>query len=81
MDCPICRDLQRACEAGLSAYCEARSAAIYEFSTRFAAYRYVEMERAKNDLEDHRLVCVAADRVIAFIPQREMSVSLSRVAA
>lgn len=81
MDCPICRDLERAYVARLSQYIDARSSAIYGFSTRFAAYKNVEMERAKSDLEEHRLVCVSADRLIAFFPQREMSVSLNQLAA
>jgi hypothetical protein len=81
MDCPICRDLMRAYEAGLSQYSEARSSAMYRVSTKPAAFKYIEMERAKSALEEHQLVCDFAVRVIAFLPEREMSVSLSQLAA
>lgn len=81
MQCPICRDLKRAYDAGFSKYLEARSSATYRFSTELAAYKNVEMERAKSALEEHRRVCVSCDRVIAFLPERERSVSLSQLAA
>jgi len=68
MDCPICRDLERAYQAGLSEYIEARSSACYQISKRQAAFKNVEMERAKSDLEEHLLVCVSAIRVIALSP-------------
>jgi hypothetical protein len=56
--CPICKDLEAACESRLSDYAEARSAAYYRISTELAAYKNVEMERARSELEEHRLVCV-----------------------
>ena len=58
MDCPTCKDLERAFEARLGSYIAARSAAYYRASTELAAYKNVEMERAKSDLEEHQLVCV-----------------------
>jgi hypothetical protein len=58
-NCLICKDLERAFESRLSQYMEARSAAYYQVSTDLAAQKNVDMERAKSDLEDHRLVCVS----------------------
>jgi hypothetical protein len=81
MQCPICRDLKRAYDAGLSNYIEARSSAIYNFSTEIAAYKNVEMERAKSALEEHRRVCASAERVIAFSPERALSKVFKRLVA
>ena len=60
MDCPTCKDLERVFEARRSNYITARSAAYYRVSTELAAYKNVDMERAKSDLEEHQLVCVFA---------------------
>lgn len=60
MACLICKDLERAFELRRSTYIEALSAAYYRVSTQLAAHKNVDMERAKNDLEEHQLVCVAA---------------------
>ncbi len=57
MDCLICKDLKRAFESRRSEYIEARSAVYYRVSTELAAYKNVDMERAKSDLEEHQLVC------------------------
>jgi hypothetical protein len=81
MDCRFCRDLKRAYEAALSEYVEARSSAIYRVSTRFAAFKNVEMERAKSELEEHRLLCVSFVRVIAPLPERDESTRLRQLAA
>jgi hypothetical protein len=56
----MCKDLERTFEARHSTYIAARSAPYYRVSTELAAYQNVEMERAKSDLEEHRLVCVFA---------------------
>ena len=61
MDCLICKDLERALESRPSAYIEARAAAYYRVSTELAAKKNVDMERAKSDLEEHQLVCVALE--------------------
>jgi hypothetical protein len=63
MDCLICEDLERALESRLSQYIEARSATYYRVSTELAAYKNVDMERAKSDLEEHQSVCVSAAEV------------------
>jgi len=60
MDCLICRDLERTLDFRRSKYFEARSAAYCLVSTEFAASKNVDMDRAKSDLEAHRLVCVSA---------------------
>lgn len=60
MDCLICKELERVFESRLSDYIEARSAAYYRVTTEFAAYKNVDKERARSDLEEHRLVCVSA---------------------
>jgi len=44
-------------------YIQALSAAYYRVSTELAAYKNVDMERAKSDLEEHRLVCVSVTKV------------------
>jgi hypothetical protein len=59
MDCLICRGLERALESRRCKYIEARSAPYYRVSTELAAYKNVDMERAKNDLEEHQLICVS----------------------
>jgi hypothetical protein len=46
---------------------EARSAAYYQVSTELAAHRNVDMERAKNDLEEHQFVCAS---VVAEVRER-----------
>jgi len=61
-NCLICKGLEEACQSRLSEYVKARSAAYYQVSTELAAYKNVEMERAKSDLEEHRLLCVCASK-------------------
>jgi len=63
MDCLKCKNLEEAFESRLSKYIEARSAAYYRVSTELAAKRNVDMENARYDLEEHRLVCASALRV------------------
>jgi hypothetical protein len=58
MDCLRCERLEEAFEFKLNKYVEARSAAYYRVSTELAAKKNVDMERARNDLEEHQLVCV-----------------------
>jgi len=63
MDCLICKDLGRAFESSRRKYLEARSSAYYRVSTELAAYKNVNMERAKSALEDHQAVCVSVPAV------------------
>lgn len=81
MGCPICRNLERAFEAGLNDYIEARSSAYHRFCTRTAAYKKVDMERARYELEEHRLVCVSVIPMQALSRTRDVSTSLRQVAA
>ena len=81
MGCPICRNLERAFEAGLGEYIEARSSAYYPFCTKAAAYKKVDMERARYELEEHKLVCASAVRSRTHSRARDVSTSLSQVAA
>ena len=59
MDCLICKELERTLDARSSEYIGARCAAYYAVSTELAAYKNVEMERARSNLEEHQLVCVS----------------------
>jgi len=54
--CPICENLEAAVGQGL-ANTRSRSAQHYRVSTELVACKNVEMERAKSELEEHRLVC------------------------
>jgi hypothetical protein len=81
MGCPICGDLERAYEIGLTEYIEARSSTYYSVSTKPAAYKRVDMERARYELEEHRLECGFAVRVHALSRARDVSTSLRRMAA
>jgi len=59
MNCSTCKDLDRALASWRSKAIEARSAAYYQVSTELAARINVDMERAKNGLEEHQSVCKA----------------------
>ena len=59
MDCVKCRELRHAFEFKLGQYIEARGASYYRVSTELAAHKNVDMERSRNDLEEHQLVCVS----------------------
>ena len=60
MDCLKCKNLEEAFESRLSKCIEARSAAYYRLSTELAAKKNVDMERARNDMEEHQLICGSA---------------------
>jgi hypothetical protein len=72
MSCVICANLEQAYQAELSQYIEARSSASYRVSTRTAAQKNVDMERARHELEEHRKVCLAAAAasVSGIMPER-----------
>jgi hypothetical protein len=80
MGCPVCRNLERAYEAGLSEYIEARSSAYYPICTESAACKKVDMERARYELEEHRLVCVSAAGLHALARARDVSTILRQMA-
>lgn len=60
MPCLLCRNLELAFETKRIEYNEASSLAYHRISHKFAAYLNVEMERARTELEEHRLVCLSA---------------------
>jgi len=57
VDCLRCMNLEQAFDFQLNEYREARSAVFYQVSTELAAKKKVDMERARNDLEEHQWVC------------------------
>jgi hypothetical protein len=61
--CPECESLNQVFESKLTGYIAARSAVLYQISTEFAAKQQVDMERAKNDMEDHQSICSFAAEV------------------
>jgi hypothetical protein len=61
--CPECENLNQVFESKLSNYRAARSAVLYRISTEFAAKQQVDMERAKDDMEEHRLSCHSATKL------------------
>jgi hypothetical protein len=82
MGCSVCESLEQTYELWLSEYTEARSSAGYRVSTKLAAQKNVEMERARYELEEHRLVCGAAARVpLAHYPIRNQPTSVRQLAA
>jgi len=72
-NCLECKDLNRIFKSELTKYLVARSAAFYRISTEFAAKRQVDMERAKNDMEEHLLICRFATKAQCLVPVQESS--------
>jgi hypothetical protein len=68
MDCRLCENLERALAATEAEYLEASSLAYHQISKKFAAYKNVEMERARAELQEHRMVCLAAAITSPTIP-------------
>jgi hypothetical protein len=60
MGCVRCQDLERAVDALQIEYNAAVESSYYRVSRKFAAYVRVELENARNELEEHRLVCTFA---------------------
>lgn len=60
MYCFLCENLERALDTARTAYIETSSLACSHISNKFAAYKNVEMERARTELAEHQLVCLAA---------------------
>ena len=72
MRCARCQNLEQALEIRQSEYNEALASTYFRVSRKFAAYISVELERARNELEEHRSVCVSA------VKQPAASVELAR---
>jgi len=79
-DCPLCRSLEAAYQARVSEYAEARASASYAVSKKLAAQKNVEMERARYELEEHRLDCVIYRDVPRQV-QSEIPEKLGRLVA
>jgi hypothetical protein len=62
-NCPDCENLNQVFESKLSNYLAARSSVLYRISTEFAAKQQVDMERAKDDMEEHRVSCRSAAKL------------------
>lgn len=60
MACSICSYLERALENRHIEYITACSGTPRRISLKFAAYDFVEMERARSELNMHRSVCGSA---------------------
>lgn len=68
MHCPLCQNLERALEDRQREYLEAVASAYFRVSRKLAAYRGVELERARLELEEHRSICVSIlDRHAVFV--------------
>lgn len=66
MNCSECRDLYRVFERRNTRYLEARAAAFFRISTRIAARKLIDLQRAMNDLLEHQAECpwaIAAEHV------------------
>ncbi|HVZ61762.1 MAG TPA: hypothetical protein VG892_13330 [Terriglobales bacterium] len=57
MPCTQCKALDQAFELARDKYATARYGAFYRVSPHIAARRQVDMERAKSDRDEHRVVC------------------------
>ena len=63
MDCLKCRSLDHIFRKQLVLYLEARSTPFYRVSPKLAARQRVDMERAKNDMEEHLFICAEAGQM------------------
>ena len=60
MGCLVCENLKQVLDSKRSKYINAVCAPYYLVSMDVAAWRNVDIELAKSNLEDHRLLCAAA---------------------
>ena len=60
MPCIVCQNLKAAFDGRRRAYIEASASASGQACHQFVAYLNVELERAKAELEEHRLMCLSA---------------------
>ena len=81
MNCLICRDLKNAFTDAFDEYRAARSSTCYRVTTKFAARKNVDMERARYELEEHHLLCVAVVDSIAPLPEQDVASRLRQLAA
>jgi hypothetical protein len=82
MECVKCRELRQTLEFKLGKYIEARASAYYRVSTELAAHKIVDMERSRDDLEEHQFACVSVVHSQAtFGPPRNSAVVQEKEAA
>ena len=81
MDCLVCRDLEQKIEARRKLFAEARCSASFGVSSKSAAYRNVDMEQARSELQDHRSVCACVSRKLPALSARAIQASRRPVAA
>ena len=68
-DCSVCWALKLAYESAAREYMEARSSACFRVCVNVAAWKNVEMERARCEFEEHRTVCIFAVKAVAHLPK------------
>jgi hypothetical protein len=81
MECLVCRDLARTYDRELSELIDARSSACYRVTKKFAAAKNVDMERARYELEEHRLLCASVGKVLTLSRERVIPLRLRHSAA
>jgi hypothetical protein len=81
MECMICKNLEKAYDVVSREYSAARSSSSYPFSRKFAAVKNVDMQRARYELEEHRVLCVLAGNGLSLPAKPESSPHLRRSAA
>jgi hypothetical protein len=72
MDCLECRHLDRTFRRRLTLYLKACSSPYCQVSSSIAASNQVDMERAKNDMEEHLFACPLAAQM-GYTVKREVS--------
>jgi hypothetical protein len=60
MRCSTCVNLERALKSRHREYLAAQSAVLLRVRSELAAYDFVEMERARSELDMHRSICSSA---------------------
>ncbi len=81
MDCSICRELEGAYETGFREYEQACASIYFQISTKIAAHKRVDIERARYELEMHRLVCESAIKPPALSLDRRRLANSKEMAA
>jgi hypothetical protein len=68
MRCTLCENLEQAFQTRQNEYFESATLACYHVSRKFAAYKMVEMERARLEFQEHQAVCVVAANLTGHLP-------------
>ena len=59
MKCPLCHELERELQGRQRDYGETLASSHHRVNTKFAAYKRVELECVRNELEEHQFVCAS----------------------